>query len=362
VQPASLTGYDVLEVKGSSYERGFAYGQHHSDRLKRLLQSNYHYYSTYLNASKDEVLKEAMKYAEPVRDYSEEVAEELRGTADGAGVNMSEVMLITAFNEVFYPKIGKNKQGGNCTAFAVRGSATSDGLTYIGQNNDEGVDPWLDGDCTTLTRHRQKSGPDALIYTYVGAPAMMGINSAGLSVCVNALVYNGIQPGVPMLAVVRSVMNQKDIDGATKEIERAKRAYSINFVLGSPKEVVDLETYPDRILKSSSDSILWHANHCLYSEGLQYENEEYRSNSVGRCDRMQTLLESKRGDLDRETLQSFLSDHKSKPNSICWHVDPSKPRQKQVKTLDSMVYIPEKREAWIAKGNPCSTEFVKYAV
>jgi isopenicillin-N N-acyltransferase-like protein len=357
VQPASLTGYDVIDVKGSSYERGFAYGEHHSDRLKRLLQSHYRYYSTYLNVSREEVLDEAIKYEGPVRDYSEEVAEELRGTAEGAGVKMSEVMLITAFNEVLYPKLGKN-----CTAFGARGSATSDGLTYIGQNNDEGVEPWLGGDCTTLTRHRQKDAPDALIYTYVGAPALMGINSAGLSVCINALVYKETQPGVPMLAVVRSVMNQKDIEGATREIERAKRAYSVNFVLGTPKEIVDLETYPDRILKSSSDSILWHANHCLFSEGLRYENDQYRANSVGRCDRMQQLLESKSGSLDRETLQSFLSDHESKPNSICWHVDPSKPPQKQTKTLDSMVYISEKREAWIAKGNPCSTEFVKYTV
>src|ERR1700691_2669371 len=85
VQPASLTGYDVIDVKGSSYERGFAYGEHHSDRLKRLLQSHYRYYSTYLNVSREEVLDEAIKYEGPVRDYSEEVAEELRGTAEGAG-------------------------------------------------------------------------------------------------------------------------------------------------------------------------------------------------------------------------------------------------------------------------------------
>jgi len=27
-----------------------------------------------------------------------------------------------------------------------------------------------------------------------------------------------------------------------------------------------------------------------------------------------------------------------------------------------MIYVPEKREAWIAKGNPCQTAFVKYIV
>jgi isopenicillin-N N-acyltransferase like protein len=356
VQQAHLPRYDVIEVKGGPYDRGFVYGEHHSERLKRLLNSHYQYYSTYLNAQKDEVLKEAMKYAAPVRNYSEDVAEELRGTAEGAGVKLSEVMLITAFNEVFYPKLGKN-----CTAFAVRDGATSDRLTYIGQNNDEGVDPWMDGECTTLTRHKQKDAPDALIYTYVGAPAMMGINTAGLAVCINALVYKAPQIGVPMLAVVRSIMNQKTIAGATEEVERAKRAYAINIVLGTPKEVVDLETYPDRIITSSSDSILWHTNHCIYQKGLRYENDEYRANSVDRCDRMQSLLEANRGKLNLKLLESFLSDHESKPNSICWHVDQAKPKQKRTRTLDSMIYVPEKKEAWIAKGVPCSTEFVRYA-
>jgi hypothetical protein len=356
VQQSPVSSYDVIDVSGSAYDRGFAYGEHHGERLKRLLQSHYHYYSAYLNVPKEEALREAMRYHEPLRAYSEEVAEELRGTAQGAGVGIDEVMLITAFNEVFYPKLGKN-----CTSFAVRGTATSDGLTYVGQNNDEGVDPWLDGDCTTLTRHHQRTGPDALIYTYVGAPAMMGINSAGLSVCVNALVYPGPQLGVPMLAVVRSILDQKDIEGATREVERAKRAYSINIVLGSPKGIVDLETYPDRIFTISSDRTIWHANHCVYSKDVRYENGEYRANSQGRCDRMQQLVEASAGGLDLKKLESFLSDHDSKPNSICWHVDGSKPVQKQTRTLDSMVYIPEKREAWIAKGNPCSTPFVRYA-
>jgi len=349
--------YEVLEVHGNAYERGFSYGMHHADRLKRLLKSHYDFYATYLNTSKAEALKQANKYLQPVSDYSQLVADEIKGTAEGAGVDVAEVMLIAAFNEVFYPKMGKN-----CTAFAVRGDATADHLTYVGQNNDEGVNPWLDGDCTTLTRYVQTDAPNALIYTYAGAPAMMGINSSGLSVCINALVYKETGPGVPLLAVVREVLNQKTFDGALKEIERANRPYAINFLLGTPDGIMDIESYPDRVLTHSSDDIIWHTNHCLYSKGLRYENDEYRSNSVARCDRIESLLHSNNSKLDLKLLQSFLSDHENAPNSICWHVDPKKPTPKQVRTLDSMIYVPEKKEAWIAKGNPCQTAFVRYIV
>ncbi len=40
--------YDVLEVRGSAYNRGFMYGEHHAGRLRRLIDSHYHFYSTYL--------------------------------------------------------------------------------------------------------------------------------------------------------------------------------------------------------------------------------------------------------------------------------------------------------------------------
>ncbi|HKM77676.1 MAG TPA: carcinine hydrolase/isopenicillin-N N-acyltransferase family protein, partial [Candidatus Bathyarchaeia archaeon] len=136
----------------------------------------------------------------------------------------------------------------------------------------------------------------------------------------------------------------------------------INFLLGTPGGIMDIESYPDRVLTHSSDDLIWHTNHCLYSKGLQYENNEYRSNSVARCDRIESLLHSNNSKLDLKVLQSFLSDHENAPNSICWHVDPKKPTPKQVRTLDSMIYVPEKKEAWIAKGNPCQTAFVRYIV
>jgi isopenicillin-N N-acyltransferase-like protein len=357
MESPTIKKYDILEVRGQAYDRGFSYGQHHADRLRRLLKSHYEFYARYLETSKEEVLRDASKYEKPIRDYSELVADELQGTADGAGVKLDEVMMITAFNEVFYPKLAKS-----CTSFAVRDGATSDGLTYVGQNNDEGVDPWLNGDCTTLTKFAQSDAPDALIYTYVGAPALMGINSSGLSICVNALAYSAPRLGVPLLAVVREVLNQKSLEGALEQVERAKRSYAINFVVGNPEGIMDLETYPDRVFVRRSEEMVWHTNHCIYAQGLRYENDDYRANSVARCERIDALLSEHKGKLDLKTLQGFLSDHKNRPNSICWHVDESKPRPQRTKTLDSMVYIPEKREAWIASGNPCENAFVRYTI
>ena len=57
-----------------------------------------------------------------------------------------------------------------------------------------------------------------------------------------------------------------------------------------------------------------------------------------------------------------MADHENGTNSICLHVDPNKPKPKQERTLDSMIYVPNKREAWLANGNPCEVEFQRYTV
>jgi hypothetical protein len=351
--------YDVLETRGDAFDRGFAYGVRYKSLIRRLIDSHYDFYARYLQTSKNDALREAENYEGPIQNYSEEVADEIKGTAEGADTQLNEVLLITAFNEVFYPKLSKA-----CTSFAARGNATVDGLTYVGQNNDEGIDPWLDGDCTTLTKHVRKDGPDILIYTYAGAPAMMGINSSGVSVCINALGFEKPRVAVPMLCVVRELLNQKDLDGALNSIERADRAFALNFMLGDTKGIMGVEANPLRVTVRRSEDILHHANHYLYGTNgfTDPKTGEYRANSVARCDRMAELTNRNKGKLDLKAFQGFLRDHENKPNTICAHVNPVRPKAHHSRTLDGMIYVPEKREAWLTKGNPCENEFVRYSV
>jgi isopenicillin-N N-acyltransferase like protein len=359
-QLLNVKPYEVLEVSGSASERGYKYGSHHATLIKRLLNSHYDFHNTYLNTSKDAALKLASKYIQPTKNYSEEIAKEIEGVAEGSGLKLDEIMLIAAFNEVFYPMLAKA-----CTSFAVRNGATSDGLTYVGQNNDEGLDPWLDGDCTTLTKYNQTDAPNALIYSYAGAPAMMGINSAGLSLCINALGFDEPKIGVPMLCVVREVLNQRDIERAVEAIKRADRAFALNFVMGSTRGVANVEANPKKVETTRSDDALYHANHYIWCpvEGFsESKSGDYMRNSTSRCDRMKTLIEENKGKLNLSLLEGILRDHENRPDMICAHVNQKRTKAHWSRTLDGMIFIPENREAWIAHGNPCESEFVKYTV
>jgi len=75
---------------------------------------------------------------------------------------------------------------------------------------------------------------------------------------------------------------------------------------------------------------------------------------------MEGLVESQKGSLNLDKFENFLRDHQNAPNSICAHVDKTKPLWDQGMTVDGMVFISEKKEAWFAKGIPCETEFFRY--
>jgi isopenicillin-N N-acyltransferase like protein len=359
-QEFGLEGYDVLVVSGDSWERGYEYGSHHSDIIRALVESHFMFYGTLMNLTREATLRNASKYIKPCRDYSQDIASELQGMSEGAGATLEEIMLIAAFPELLHPNLA-----GGCTSFAVRAGATEDGLTYVGQNNDESSEPWLDGRSVTLTSHLQKNAPDVLIYSYAGVPAMAGINSWGLSLCGNALGFDEPRVGVPMQCIAREILNQRSIEDAVGSIERAKRASALNFVIGSTDGIADIEANSRRVAVVRSSDVLWHANHYMYCEAGEFPDkwsDEYRENSQTRCAQMRHFLMENKGKIGLQMLEEFLRDHTNEPDSICVHTNPERKGLERTRTFDGIIYIPERKVAQIARGNPCKSAFKEYSI
>jgi isopenicillin-N N-acyltransferase like protein len=354
--------FDVLEVAGTPNERGYQYGLHNKGKIRGVLDAHYRRFATREEGfSNEQLLNQASKYEPYVIDFSERVAQEVRGIAEGADVDLREIYLIGAEGEVFNA-LRAEYPARSCTAFAVRAGATSDDLTYVGQNNDEPDDPWLSGECVTLTRHIQKDAPDVLIYTYAGVPAMMGINSAGVCLCLNAIKPGPAKLGVPIQWVQRELLNQSSLEDAIRVVQDADRAGAMNMMIGSPDGIADLEVNPWEVRVHRSEKSLYHANH--YEESNQIAPDDpssaYYANSKTRCDRMNDLIRLNQGNLDLKRLEGILSDHQNGTNSICRHLNDTATGRSR--TFDAMIFVAEKREAWIARDSPCSSEFVKYQV
>jgi len=350
----------LVTCSGSPSDRGNQYGNACKDLITRLVQAHFSYYAKNFHMDKDQVLKEARKYVPFIDEYSPDIMEEIRGTAEGAGVSLDELVMVIAFPEMYYPRLFQH-----CTAFAVGGDATVGGEVYVGQNEDEGLDPWLNGECSVLVNVNRKEGPEVLTYTYAGVPSMKGMNSAGIALCINAVICEQSQLGVPGLVVTREVLYQKTIGDAIGAIARAKRANSLNYVIADTNgELYDIESTPNDYDYIYSDKMIVHANHFL-SQRLKIERDmikESLSNSIIRQNRMQRLQQGKAGRIDLKSLMSVLRDHVNYPNSICCHPDPAKAEHLRSKTLDSIIWVPKKKEAWLAKGPPCETQYYQYGI
>lgn len=350
---------EVLELSGSAYERGKKYGEKCETLVNRQISLLYSAAKQKKNWSKERLLREARKYLPFVEDYSPEIADEMRGLADGAKVKYEEIGALIAYYE-----LGESLL--SCTCFAATGKATVDGETYIGQNWDGGIGGWWDGEESLLLRIIRDTDPNVLTFVDIGFPVGYGLNSHGLALVWNSLHCEESQFGVPTYIIVREVLQQKTIGDAIGAILRAKRAESFNFIIADENgEIYNFECTPNNFVLTYAEKYIGHANHFtklkVGKDLILEEAPKYGMSTLIRHNRINKLLSQRCGSIDLKTLMEMLKDHANYPNSICCHSRDSGGKVTGI-TFSSSVMLPAKREMYVAHGNPCRNTFYKYKV
>jgi len=348
-------GLLTMELRGEPYDRGHKYGEACKKLIARMIDVQF-YDEFSGRLTKDQMLKHARKHEPFIQDYSPEIAEELKGIADGSSRSYDEIVMINALEE-------KRAFGlSRCTAFAATGRATKDGKTYAGQTWDGQEKEWWGGEFGLLFKIRRKNGPDILDYTNPGLLAAAGLNSKGISLNWNTMPQLELTAGVPAYIIVAEILKQRTIGEALDAVRRANRAGYFNFVITDSTELYDVEGTPSDLDISYSGEHIGHANHFVSERFCSKQNTGVSSCSIVRHNRMNRLLKENCGKIDLQTCMSFLRDHVNYPHSICYHPgDDPDPTQRWL-TLDSWISIPSKKEFWIAHGFPCESEFKKFSL
>lgn len=351
------TRLDVIHIAGKPRERGRQYGESARGEIRAFVDF-LHSKMKAAKADHERLSQELQKYLPQIDAYSPNIGEEMRGIADGSGVSLEDVVLISLVEE--HP--GLKSLSVACTSFAATGRATADGATYQGQTWDieadlcENADPFL-LDAT------QDEGPRYLAYTYPGMMAGAGLNEHGISLSWNSLPALELQVGVPTHVIIQEVLRQETIGGALAAVLRAQRAGCFNFVITDEHEIYDVEATPSDVDIAHSGTFLVHANHYV-SEKFKERQDwskvgmETNASTIVRHDRMHRIVEDVCGSIDLETGLAFLRDHVNDPFGICRHYQPNQGEDQSV-TCASWVMIPAKREWWIAQGPPCEGTFAE---
>jgi isopenicillin-N N-acyltransferase-like protein len=348
---------NVLELSGNSFEIGYQYGSKCRSIINKLIKRHYEYYNDYVNISKERLISRIKEYIPYIEEYSTEIMEEILGISKGSNVKEEEIVMLIACLELLYSEYR------GCTSFAVTGEATLNGETYIGQTSDDYVNLWFDGDASVLLNLCHESGLRSIIYTYAGIPAMMGTNSNGIALATNGLISEESRLGVPSYILSKEILRQKTIKEAIEVIKKAERAESQNYLLASDKgEIYNIEATPSKLDVTNVRTQIAHTNHFI-SEKLAIKKDymaESLSSTNSRYNRINELLQQKYGTIDINSLKEFTKDHSNYPDSICNHINFDYSLEKRLRTLDAMIFVPAKGEAWISHGNPCQSQFKKY--
>ncbi len=347
----------AIEISGPPRERGRSYGMQARDLIGQAAA----YYLRLLTAgggSGADLLHGVLPWLPEIERASPDLAEELRGIAEGSGRPLAEIIMLNARSELLRASSAAGRDADGCTVFGLLQHGGRDAPFYVGGNWDwrEATrDHWL------LLRILQPPKPAVSTVVEAGQLARFGVNSAGIALFVNGL--NGFRPGeisVPQLVVRRQVLDSADFSGALAAAIDTRRCLASSLLLAHRDGLMlDIELAPGRCAwLEPDDGLLVHGNHyeafSWAADGAEFRpwglDSLYRTQRLrGRLRALMRAPESPGPD----SLSDCLADHAGLPDSVCRHPNPQDPPSARWTTLASSIVDLHSGTWWLAPGRPC---------
>ena len=338
--------FPLVTVSGTAFEMGYQHGQQAGDRIQKYLT----FIEKLTGKSRSELCQNARAFQPLIQKLSPSLIQEIEGLAKGADISFDEALLCQARGEAAkVPTEG-------CTAFALTGSATANGITLAGQNQD--LDPDYEDVAMLLHLHPSDGRPRALIFTFAGQLGYSGMNQYGLAHFANALYDAPWQMGIPHYPIKRVVLEQDNLTDCLQIIKQNPTCSAGNmvFCFGN-NQIADIEIRPDGVAQFTDthpDSIL-HANHYLTPEFAHHETNSL-ADSCPRLDRMRDLIQEHWGHIDVDTMKTLLSDHQGDPAAICRH------GAENMISVSGYIAEPNKGLLHVRRGLGCTGNWTAYEV
>ena len=358
-----MTSIQHVRVEGTSYQRGREYGGQAAARVRLSVQAYQQTFAHFTGWDWPAVRREALRFEAPIGEFRPAYLDELRGIADGAGLDLADVLAINVRTEVMYSAKARQaprtpaRLPAECSAFAVVPAPGQQAHAIIGQNWD-----WLLHSARTLVvlEVRQDDGPDFVTVVEAGLLAKTGMNTAGLGLVTNAMVTDGDigEPGLPYHVLLRAVLDCATVTDALEALQAGPRSSSANYLVAHASgSALDIEAAPGDFTRlyplSPENGVLLHTNHFLAPRIAPADLALWAMpSSVIRLQRLRAARARTRDDF-----RALLTDHADRPHSICAHPDPVSHPCEQTATIVSVLMDLTSRHIWLAAGNPCQAPY-----
>jgi isopenicillin-N N-acyltransferase like protein len=346
----------VVEVSGTYFEMGLQYGRA-CPEIKEMVGIM----CQLLETDFQELVTFSASYLPAIQGYDQHLLDEIKGIAEGAKVDIEEIVLLTAWYEMSIFKAASALAG--CTSFAAGGEATADSELIVGQNWD--MAPPLEN-MLVLLKMKPNDGMSIMALAAAGSLGLIGLNSAGISVNGNMLMhrdYTSPRGIVPHNVIARKTIESRSLSKAISAVAAAKRGPAVHQLFGSSQgDVISIEVTPDDLgFLYPVDDIFTHSNN--------FATERFKAGDImARCipdsflrvKKLDNLMRKHKGSLSVDLMKDLLQNHNNFPDSICRHPDEELVPSLQLKTVASIITQPKEQKMHIAIGSPCENEYIEY--
>jgi isopenicillin-N N-acyltransferase-like protein len=359
------TQLPTIEISGTRRELGRQHGEAARTQIRDSIGYYRESFKRITGLEWSQIREKAPRWVAPIDAFLPEISDEIRGVAEGAGIDFAEALALNARGELSTHNPFADEAEEGCSSYALLTQATGDGHVYCGQNWD-----WR---CETfgtviLLRIVQPGRPTIIMQTEAGQVGRHGANSAGIALNANGLGTRwGKGIGVPQPIIRRKILESADMQSALRAVFESRQSLCTNLLITHRDGfAIDLETTPDRHgWMYPTDGLLVHTNHFIafVPEQIAATYRPFSVNSLWRLPRLTEGLRAARTPGDpaavRAKIGAALRDHFGYPNAVCKHGDPNAVGTDLNQTIASSIVDLTTGEYWIAAGNPCENEYMR---
>ena len=354
-----------IVITGSYRQAGRDYGEAHAPEMRRRLDAYAPIFEV-LGMDRDAAARRAQEDMLPAteRAFSDYV-EELRGRAEGAGVQFPQLFLLNCMEEV-WSWVGPEKMheleslatghnpGGRCTTFAL----SRDGRTVIGHNEDWNA---VDLDSTVLLHDvTVPSGTRFLAVQFVGILPWTGINSHGIALTANTLPATDAGAGAANAFVCRRLLECRSLDEVWQCVQSPSRGTGTYIMAGDAHgSIWAMESSARRASCRRIDGWTVETNHFTAEDMVPLRTCPVSDDSIGRLARARELVDEgmRRNDDLVALARRVLADHEpTGGRTICGHAQAGVPDALQMATITTTIYEPTLGSLWATLAPPCERE------
>lgn len=352
-----------LQLSGSPDAIGYAHGTGGKQQIHQSLTTYERLFHEYSGVTWQEACEIAKVHLPAIERADHQLVEEMQGIARGAGVEFADILALNARSEIALA--GGKAFSDGCTAIAITPPLAED--TIIGQNWD-----WKADQRNSLLHLtiKQKGKPTITMMTEGGIIGKIGMNSAGIGVCLNALITDKKSAALPLHLGLRRVLDSSSLHEAIGKIDKGQIAASANFLIGYADQdgnglAMNTEVSPYGIeMEASTEGKLVHTNHIcsnLLRRHVKDLNEFIFTDSMIRKARAEQLinLSTRNQSISEMDFKRWFSDTYNYPNSINHADNENTPDHRRMETVFSIIMNLSKREMHLCIGKPAEGNYKK---